>query len=145
MKITRRLLLAAMAVAATACGEVIVLKSGDTVTGEIARTVGSNVTVRTQYGISTYHVRELDQQWVDEHYDRLFPEIRQKRADEFQGFVDFLKGLLGKESLAKGTPFLKEYRRYILPASAASSRASCSASSWRAPWPASFTGRCPRT
>ena len=98
--------------------ETIVLKSGDTIDGEIVRTVGSNVTIRTSSGIGTYHVNELDQAWVDEHYDKIFTEVRQKRVDEVKGLVALLKGLIGKESLSKATPFLTEYRKYVLPVSA---------------------------
>jgi len=101
-----------------ASGETVVLKSGKTVEGEIVRTVGSNVTIRTPSGIGTYQVNELDQAWVDEHYDKIFTEIRQKRVDEVKGLVALLKGLVGKESLSQATPFLTEHRKYVLPVSA---------------------------
>ncbi len=99
-------------------GETIVFKSGDTIDGEIVRTVGSNVTIRTSSGIGTYHFNELDQAWVDEHYDKIFTEVRQKRVDEVRGLVALFRGLVGKESLSKATPFLTEYRKYVLPVSA---------------------------
>lgn len=99
-------------------GETIILKSGTTIDGEIVRTVGSNVTIRTSSGIGTYQVNELDQEWVDEHYDKIFTEVRQKRVDEVKGIVALFKGLVGKESLSKATPFLTEYRKYVLPVSA---------------------------
>ena len=98
--------------------DTMVLKSGATVQGEIVRTVGSNVTVRTSSGFSTYHINELDQEWVDKHYDRIFTEIRRKRVDGIRGLVALFKGFVGKESLSKATPFLTDFRRYVLPVSA---------------------------
>ena len=114
------MLLAALAVFSCPSlrSETIVLKSGDTIDGEIVRTVGSNVTIRTAIGVGTYHVNELDQEWVDEHYGKIFTEIRQKRVDEVTGLVALLKGLVGKESLSRATPFLTEYRKHVLPVSA---------------------------
>lgn len=65
----------ALALCPLAHAGTVVLKSGDAIQGEIVRTAGSNVTVRTSSGFATYHVNELDQAWVDEHYDKIFTEI----------------------------------------------------------------------
>ncbi len=118
----KKLFILVISVSAIFCSvlyaEMVILKTGDTVEGEIVRTVGSNVTIRTSSGISQYHIQELDQKWVDEHYDKIYTEIRQKRVDEVKGIIALAKGLVGKESLAKATPFLKDYRKYVLPISA---------------------------
>ena len=93
----------------------VILKSGSEVRGDIVRTDESNVTIRTSCGYETYEVRELDQKWVDDHYEKLFRETRQRRVDEVKGFISLIKGLLGKESLANATPFLTEYSKYVVP------------------------------
>ena len=99
-------------------GETLVLRSGDTIEGEIVRTSGSQVTFRTASGIGTYHVGELDPAWVEGHGDRVAAEVRRKRVDEVKGLVALAKGLVGQESLSKATPFLTEHRETVMPVSA---------------------------
>lgn len=106
-----------------AIAETVVLKSGDTVEGKIVRTVGSNVTIRTASGFSTYHVNELDQAWLDENHGTVFTKVREKSVqrgsvDEVVGLVALARGLTGKDSLSKATPFLAEHQRHVLSASA---------------------------
>ena len=101
-----------------ACGlnaEPILLKSGDRIEGDIVRTEGDKVTIRTPEGFSTYHIRELDQAWVDEHTDRLFTTIKPQPADSLSGAWTLLRALFGKESLSQATPFLLEHRAFMLP------------------------------
>lgn len=109
--------LAVMGFALTLSADNIVLKSGKELKCEIIRTVGDNVTVRTEKGFSTFQVGELDQEWVDSHYGKMFtkiPEASKKRGEEGKGIGVFLKGLTGQESLAKAMPFLNEHRKIVL-------------------------------
>ena len=95
--------------------ETVVLKDGKTLEGDIVRTVGERVTVRTHDGYSTYHVGELDQKWVDSHYDRIFTEIEYKKMEKRNEAVSLLKGLAGEESLANSRSFLQENQGFMIP------------------------------
>jgi hypothetical protein len=55
---------------------------------------------------------------VDRHQERLFQATRQRRVDEVKGFAALIRGFFGAESLARATPFLTQYRRYVLPGAA---------------------------
>ncbi|MDF3131055.1 hypothetical protein P0Y35_17725 [Kiritimatiellaeota bacterium B1221] len=97
--------------------ETFILKSGETFEGEIVREVGNNVTISTSGWLKTYPITEFDEAWLNEHKDLFEVLDRQKRTGEAQNFKDFLKALVGNESLAKATPFLTETRKYVLPIS----------------------------
>ena len=92
----------------------IVLKSGEVVEGRVLRTVGNEVTIRTAIGVSSYHVRELDQAWVDAHYDPIQTQVRQQRVDDIQGAIDLHQGLFGETKLQKAKPFLKQNVSIVL-------------------------------
>ncbi len=109
------ILLIASAVSLADMSEGILLKSGDIIDGRIVRTVGSNVTIRTSSGFSTYHIDELDNEWVNDHYDKIFTRLRPRPADQLKEFGKLFAGLFGQESLASGKPFLMRNRNIVLP------------------------------
>ncbi|MDA0990654.1 MAG: hypothetical protein O3A51_07885, partial [Verrucomicrobia bacterium] len=94
---------------APAHAETVPLRSGKAVSGTIVRASQSNVTLRTQIGVSTYHVNELDPHWVDEHADRLFPHARAAPDVDAEGLVTLISQLTSNDSLATLTPFLTTY------------------------------------
>lgn len=115
-KATLSVLLLLLAVAVR--GETVLLKSGERVEGEITRSSKTWIIVRTEDGrYSTFDKSRLDPEWMIEHEELFAPHPSME--DGTGGPLALVKAFVGKEPLAKATPFLIEHRHMVVGTSAA--------------------------
>lgn len=93
----------------SASADTVVLQYGGTVEGEIVRTVNSNFTIRTESGVSTYHVNELDADWVETHYEKL-------ERERMRRLWAIVKSWFSVETLSELKEHILELKTYLLPA-----------------------------